>query len=155
VKLPKRIECALHKKRDSKGSHQLGLNAFPCNPPRAAGRVPRIARLLALAHKFDGLLRQGVIADYATLARLGHVSRARITQILNLLNLAPDIQEEILFMPLTLAGHDPVPMRRLRVLAQTLDWRCQRTLWRRLYPGPPEIIHGLLTCQENLDCHEP
>jgi hypothetical protein len=134
--LPKRIECSIHKKSDSKGG--LSSKAPPSSPPRAPGRVPRIARLLALAHKFDGLLRQGVIADYATLARLGHVSRARITQIMNLLNLAPDIQEEILFMPLTMAGHDPVPMRRLCVLAQALDWRCQRALWRRLYPGPPK-----------------
>src|SRR3712207_3152134 len=32
-------------------------------------------------------------------ARLGHVTRARVTQIMNLLNLAPDIQEAILFLP--------------------------------------------------------
>ena len=132
--LPNRIECAVHKKRGHKGG--LNSKAPPAGPLRVLGRVPRIARLLALAHKFDGLVRQGVIADYATLARLGHVSRAHFTHILSLLNLAPDIQEEILFMPLTLKGHDPVPMRRLRVLAQILDWRCQRALWRRLYPRP-------------------
>jgi hypothetical protein len=43
------------------------------------------------------LIQQGVVKDYADLARLGQVSRARITQIMNLLNLAPDIQEPILF----------------------------------------------------------
>lgn len=59
--------------------------------------IPRLARLMALAIKFDGLVRQGVVRDYADLARLGHVSRARITQIMNLLNLAPDIQENLLF----------------------------------------------------------
>jgi hypothetical protein len=47
------------------------------------GRIPRLARLLALAHKFEDLLRQDIIADAATLARLGQVSRARITQILD------------------------------------------------------------------------
>lgn len=56
-------------------------------------RSPRLARLMALAIKFDGLVRQGVVRDYADLARLGYVSRARITQIMNLLHLAPDIQE--------------------------------------------------------------
>ena len=62
----------------------------PCVP---LGRVPRVARLLALALRFQGLLQQGLIADYATLARLGHVSRARITQIMNLAVLAPDNPE--------------------------------------------------------------
>src|SRR5713226_8035601 len=61
-------------------------------------RVPRIARLMALALKFEQLIRQGVVTDYAVLATLGRVSRARVTQIMNLLNLAPDVQEQILFL---------------------------------------------------------
>jgi hypothetical protein len=48
---------------------------------------------MALALRFQGLLQQGLIADYATLAHLGHVSRARVTQIMNLLVLAPDNPE--------------------------------------------------------------
>lgn len=60
------------------------------------GGTPRITRLLALALKFDGLIQQGVVKDYAELARLGQVSCSRVTQIMNLLNLAPDIQTEIL-----------------------------------------------------------
>ena len=36
----------------------------------------------------------------AELARLGRVSRARITQIMDLLMLAPEIQEEVLHLPL-------------------------------------------------------
>ena len=63
----------------------------------AAARVPRVSRLMALAIRFDGLIRDGVVTDQAELARLGHVTRARLTQIMNLLNLAPDIQEEVLF----------------------------------------------------------
>ena len=53
---------------------------------------------MALAIHFDGLIRQGVVCDYADLARLGGVSRARITQIMNLLNLPPWKQEELLFL---------------------------------------------------------
>lgn len=53
-------------------------------------------RLLALAIRFEGSLRQGVVKDYAELARLGRISRARISQIANLAVLAPDIQEDIL-----------------------------------------------------------
>jgi hypothetical protein len=41
-------------------------------------------------------LQQIPVKNYAALAHLGQVSRARITQVMNLLQLAPDIQEEIL-----------------------------------------------------------
>jgi hypothetical protein len=68
----------------------------PVRAARAAERLPRITRLLALAVRFEGLLREGTIGGGAELARLGGVSRARITQILNLRHLAPAIQEEIL-----------------------------------------------------------
>jgi hypothetical protein len=62
------------------------------------GRPPRLARLLALAHKLDGLVRIGTAKNYRELAELGHVSPARLSQILVLLNLAPAIQEYILFL---------------------------------------------------------
>src|SRR4051812_10325703 len=65
---------------------------------RQTERVPRITRLLALALKFEELIRTGAVSNYAVLARLGQVSRARVTQMTGLLNLAPDIQEEILFL---------------------------------------------------------
>ncbi len=72
--------------------------------PVPNGRVPRVARLLALALRFEELVRAGVVADYAEVARLGRVSRARLTQIMNLLDLAPDIQEAILFLPASSLG---------------------------------------------------
>jgi hypothetical protein len=61
--------------------------------PEAQRRAPRIARLLALAHKLDAIVRSGQIRDYAELASLGHISPARFTQIIVLLHLAPAIQE--------------------------------------------------------------
>jgi hypothetical protein len=62
------------------------------------GRPPRIARLIALAHKLDALVRSGTVTGYAELARLGHISPARLTQIMVLLHLAPSIQEYLLFL---------------------------------------------------------
>jgi hypothetical protein len=59
-----------------------------------------------LTLRLDKLVRTGAIADYATLARLGHVSRARVSQILSLLLLAPDIQETLLFLSPTERGRD-------------------------------------------------
>jgi hypothetical protein len=96
------------------------------------GRVPRVARLLALALRCEQLLAAGVIANYAALAELGHVSRARVTQILNLRWLAPAIQEAILFLPRTERGRDPISLRQLQPLARVLDWREQRALWQAL-----------------------
>ncbi len=104
--------------------------------PRATtvepGNIPRVSRLMALALRLERLVRSGEVADYAELARLGHVTRARVTQIMNLLNLAPDIQEEILFLPRTLEGRDPIRERHLRPIAAVLDWRKQRRMWKRL-----------------------
>jgi len=96
------------------------------------GTVPRISRLMALALRLDQLVKDGEVADYADLARLGHVTRARVTQIMNLLNLAPDIQEEILFLPRTLKGRDPIREHHLRPIAAVLDWRKQRRMWKKL-----------------------
>ena len=87
---------------------------------------------MALAIRMERLLREGAVSDYAEIASLGHVTRARITQIMNLLNLAPDIQEEILFLPITLRGRDPIREIHIRTIAAVLDWRKQRTMWREV-----------------------
>jgi hypothetical protein len=97
--------------------------------PMAEGRIPRISRLMALAHHLERLVVTGQVKDYAELARLGHVSRARITQIMNLSLLAPEIQEEILFLPKTVAGHDPIKLRHLQAVALERDWGRQRERW--------------------------
>jgi hypothetical protein len=97
----------------------------------AVGRVPHISRLMALAIRVEQLVREGKVKDYAELARLGHVSRARISQIMNLLNLAPDIQEAILFLPAVERGRDPVKEWQVRPVAAEPDWRAQRRAARR------------------------
>ena len=101
------------------------------------GKLPRVTRLMALAIKFDGLIRGGAVRDYADLARLGRVTRARLTQIMNLLLLAPDIQEQILFMPRTMSGRDPVSERSLRRITAIVRWDRQRNAWReKICKGP-------------------
>ncbi len=95
------------------------------------GRVPRVARLMAMAIKFQDMIERREIHDYADLARLGYVSRARVTQIMNLLNLAPNIQEEILFLRPAF-GRGPVTERHFRRLNAIIDWCEQRRLWRDL-----------------------
>ena len=127
------IACQVHFQGRGRGS-RLRLHAGP--PPKPVtcepGRVPRVARLMALALRLDERLRRGDIASYAEVAELGHVTRARVSQILNLLNLAPDIQEAILFLPRTVRGRDPLILRDLQPIASTNDWRRQRVLWHQL-----------------------
>ena len=93
------------------------------------GRVPRVAKLLALAIRLDGLIREGVVADQAELARAGHVTRARLSQIMNLLCLAPDIQEAILFSPPVVNGRPQVTERDVRPIAAEAGWKKQRSMW--------------------------
>ena len=96
------------------------------------GNIPRVAKLLALAIRFEKLVKRGDIQDYADLARLGYVTRARITQIMNLLNLAPDIQEDILFLPNTMKGRDPILEKDMRPVAAVPHWSRQRKMWAQM-----------------------
>ena len=102
------------------------------NPPKMKaeipGSIPRVSRLMALSIHMQDLVDRGEVADYADLARLAHVSRARITQIMNLLLLAPDIQEEILFLPPT-DGRTSISEPTLRHVSAIIDWRKQREMW--------------------------
>jgi hypothetical protein len=85
---------------------------------------------MALAIKFQDMVDGGEVRDYADLARLGYVSRARITQIMNLLNLAPDLQEQLLLRPHPLAVTLPIGERDIRRLVSAVDWGVQRRLWK-------------------------
>lgn len=106
--------------------------AGPPPEPASQGRVPRVSRLMALAIRFEKLLRDGVVPNQSELARLVHVTQPRMTQILNLLHLAPDIQEEILFLPPTTTGRDLLTERDLRPVAAEPDWTRQRRMWGQL-----------------------
>jgi hypothetical protein len=101
-------------------------------PPEQDRRIPRIARLMALALCFDQLIAGGQIANQAQLARLGSVSRARLTQIMNLVLLAPEIQEELLFLSCGSAGRPTIYLCQLQPIAATLDWKQQRRQWNAL-----------------------
>jgi hypothetical protein len=96
------------------------------------GRIPLVSKLMALAIRFEGLVCEKLVKNQADLARLGYVSRARVTQIMNLLQLAPDIQEVIFFLPLVVSGRDPIILGHLHLICVTLDWRQQRELWNAL-----------------------
>lgn len=105
------------------------------SPESQPGRVPRVARLMALAIKFQGMLADGSVRNQAELAAVGHVTRARLTQILNLTHLAPDLQEAVLYLPVVSRGRDPISEGHLRPIAAMMDWDRQRVAWARLRSG--------------------
>ena len=91
--------------------------------------LARLTKLMALAIRFEQLIRDGVVEDQGEIARLGHVTPARLSQIMGLLILAPDIQEAILMLPRVHEGRDSVTERDLRRITRSLDWGVQRKLW--------------------------
>ena len=82
-------------------------------------------------------IRDHVVGDQAELARPGHVTRARLTQIMNLLSLATDVQEALLFLPRVGRDEDPVTERELRPIAAEPDWRKQRRMRRSRHRDDP------------------
>jgi hypothetical protein len=128
---PFTVECDVCFQRRGRGAPKV-LRAGPAPERPASGNVGRIARLMALALRFEELVRTGTVANRAELARLGQVTSARISQITNLLHLAPDIQECLLFYWRPARGRDPIHLARLQPIAAVMDWKKQRRLWRDL-----------------------
>ncbi len=90
--------------------------------------LPRITKMMALAIRLDHLIKTGQVTDQAELARISHVSRARLTQIMDLNLLAPDIQDEILFLP-TKTRIERFTERDLRSVVMAISWAKQRQRW--------------------------
>ncbi len=122
------VGATFHKKRV--GKHIAMVEGPPPTAPeRPKGRLPRITRYMALAIYYEDLIRQGHVHDYAEIATLGHVTRARVTQIMNLRLLAIDIQEQILGLPCIHKGRDPISLVQLQTVALERDWKYQRKMF--------------------------
>jgi hypothetical protein len=107
-------------------------NPAPSQAPEAASLYPaRVARQLALAHALQGRIESGEFQDQAEMARALSFTRARISQLLDLLLLAPDIQEQILFLEF-LPGRQPLNEVHLRPVVRLALWSDQRRAWRAL-----------------------
>lgn len=120
-------EHNVHFQTGSRTKKELVIGEKPVAP---WGRIPRVSKLMALAIRFEDLIRTGAVRDQAELARLGHVSRARLTQIMMLLQLAPDIQEELMFLPTSNFGRKAIKEIDLRPIAATHLWKKQRQLYQ-------------------------
>jgi hypothetical protein len=101
------------------------------DPTAKRGRLPRITQVLAMALQFQEMIDRGVVRRHADLARLGCVSRERISQMMVLTWLAPDIQETILRLPQMPSGRFSVSEGALRNVARLALWEDQRTKWQK------------------------
>jgi hypothetical protein len=123
------VGATFHKKRV--GKHIAMVEGPPPTAPeRVKGRLPRITRYMALAIYYEDLIRQGHVHDYAEIATLGHVTRARVTQIMNLRLLAPDIQEKLVLLGRCFVGGDSLSLRQLQTIALEPRWKVQRELYK-------------------------
>ena len=100
---------------------------------KPAGRVQRVSRVMALAIQCDQLIRDGVIKNQSELAHYAQVTTARMTHIMWLTNLAPEIQEAILFLPRVESGPDTVKEIEVRRIARVMDWEAQWGRWHDLF----------------------
>lgn len=126
-----RIELPVYFARRG-GRNVLVQGERPAEPAIVTGKLARVTYLMAIAIHFDQLISEGEIEDFAEIARLENVSRARVTQVMNLRLLAPDIQEALLRLPRTTSGHDRFNFRELQSIAYESDWKVQRRKWRQL-----------------------
>lgn len=105
------------------------------DPATKRGRLPRITQVLAMALQFQEMIDWGEIRRHSDVARLGCVSRERISQLMVLTWLAPDIQDAILRLPQVPGGRYPVSEGALRKMARLPSWEDQRAQWCSLLNG--------------------
>ncbi len=134
---PVSLDFQISVQRRGKGAKKQFVDGKPKTSESdvPTGRVPRISRVMALAIHYENLIREGHVSDFAELARLGHVTRARVTQIMNLRLLAPDIQEQLLFLPMTQKGSDQIHLLELQRVAAEFSWVQQRIYWKNKKVG--------------------
>jgi hypothetical protein len=87
--------------------------------------------MLALAHHVEAAIGQGRLKSAADMAYQLGFTRARMTHLLDLLLLAPDLQEEVLFLE-AVDGQEPLSERGLRAIAHAGAWKVQRERWREV-----------------------
>ncbi len=126
-----RVEFQVHFQNGHRGRRHLRKGASSKEPERLNEDLPRLTRLLALAHRWNRLIKEGVVTNYVEIARMMGLSRARITQIMDLLYLAPDIQEEILLPMCAEKKELEVSERAMRHITRIPSWSEQRNLRRR------------------------
>jgi len=88
-------------------------------PPQKP-KTPRVVELLQMAMEWQRQLDAGEMETQAAIARREGLTRARVTQIMAMLRLAPEIRKHILAMP-EMVGRPGISERALRPITQIGD----------------------------------
>ena len=105
--------------------HAKRFVGTPPVAPEPARRPARLAVMLALAHKIQQAIDRGAVRDRAEVARRFGLTRARVTQLLDLRLLAPDIQEQVLFAE-SVDGVEPLGEKAVRAVICSMNWGQQQ-----------------------------
>jgi hypothetical protein len=124
------VECEFHFDRWGRGGRKKVESGPAPTPPPA--RIPRISRFMALAIRLGKQMQDGEYTNQREIGDVGGVTRERVSQIMGLLNLAPDLQEVILLLPRVERGHDPIVLRDVLPITKIADWSKQRERWKEL-----------------------
>ena len=122
-----------------------GKLAAVIEPTVRQGAIPRIARAVALAIHFQQMIERGEVRTYTDLARLAAVSKEKISQLMMLNWLAPDLQDAILRLPPTFGGRFAISETTLRRVAKRPSWEEQRTRWDELIARKPKSTQNAET----------
>ncbi|MCP3105473.1 hypothetical protein LZ198_42095 [Myxococcus sp. K15C18031901] len=115
-----------------KRKKRVVLQEAPPPPPPAPVRRPaHVARMLALAHHLQGAIDRELVPNRATVARKLGLTRARVTQLLDLLLLAPDLHARVREFE-AIDGAEPMAERTLRAVAHAGTWAEQRAAWAKV-----------------------
>lgn len=139
--LPGSVVVATYRVRRAAGRVEFSRNPAPPPPVVPRSRPAEVACMLALAHHLEEAIEQGKFRNRIDVARRLGIVDSRVTQILSLCHLAPDIQEDVLFFEVT-RGADLFSETELRKVARLLDWDEQCRAYARLRPGVGEPSSG-------------
>jgi hypothetical protein len=117
--------------RVRRGNKPVTLEAKPPQPVKPVRKPARVARMLAFAHKVKQAIEVKDYEGQADAARQLGLTRARVSQLMDLTWLSPSIQEEILFLE-RVDGLEPLTERSLRNAVSFPEWTEQEEAWQRL-----------------------
>jgi hypothetical protein len=141
------VTATLHRIQRGHGKNFVA-EPRPAKVPTA--RPARVAVMLAVAHKIVAAISTGRLHDQADAAERLGVTRARITQLLYLQQLAPDIQEHVLFLE-AVDGIEPLTERNLRVVMRATAWAQQRLLLASVLPSRRPLVSGIASDHGRVD----
>ncbi len=115
----------------------VNLKAVQHRIVRSSEASSRLCRTLVLAHQLKFLLKSRQFSSVLKLSKWLKLTYGRVSQVMSLLYLAPDIQEQIL------CSKGPWMQRLIendvRMITQELVWERQRKLWQQLSEALGEV----------------